>query len=402
MNQKMEVDIEKEAEKIIQLLANTLKMNKDSLCLCGTGDKYENCCLQKNGTELSYMGEAIEACLKLKDSKGLPLEGIPQGLFKAFEEASLKRLKCLYPGCTQTTISCHLIPENILRRSFGGHCLEYKLRDGEPYGQFVKTGIGGAATLPVFCSTHDCAIFKEIDPLDIDFTNKKQLFLLAFKAITFSLRRVQYLLGIDCQTAVFTPVLTLRNLKNNPPAGTNFQINISFLEEQYIRFILNHAFFTKAMDALLVEDYDFFSHSHRSIAYEENIFCAGFLNLSHDLGGNRINSPHVSMGMTFNVFTKNKKLHVLFGCPDGPTKTAYAPFLDQLDRTDDETFITVVNNILTVAVEKPLLPEGFHLDADELKKISQLRQYAGLCLKSSETNIFDLKNKEQAIAFITA
>ncbi|MBU0627521.1 hypothetical protein KKG31_05785 [Patescibacteria group bacterium] len=68
--------------------------------------------------------------------------------------------------------------------------------------------------LRVFCSTHDNDLFKEIDELDIDFNNQKQLFLFALRSISFSLRKVQYLLGIDTQTWFFYPKWFLESPSN--------------------------------------------------------------------------------------------------------------------------------------------------------------------------------------------
>lgn len=57
--------------------------------------------------------------------------------------------------------------------------------------------------LPVFCAKHDNNLFQRIDKLEIDFNNKEQLFSLALKTISFSLRKIQYLLGIDIQAQFF-------------------------------------------------------------------------------------------------------------------------------------------------------------------------------------------------------
>ena len=120
-------------------------------------------------------------------------------------------------------MNCHLVPENVLRSYYGGHCKEYGMEDTSGLS-FVRTGIGKAGGLPVFCNHHDNGLFKEIDQLQICPETKEQYFLFALKAAAFSLRKCQYLLGIDSQIEIIRPFIIQEELK--PTTGSHLTIDI--------------------------------------------------------------------------------------------------------------------------------------------------------------------------------
>ena len=384
--------------KIAAALAKALRIGTDSLCFCGSCEVFGRCCGSNSKEALLFLQNAFDLLEAYKTSQGGKIKSIPLGIWKRCEEASINRLTCVYPGCSRKLINSHLIPENILRSHFGSYCKEYRrMSDNALIGQFVKTATGKAGTLPVFCSEHDNKLFREIDTLEIDFLSQKHLFLLALKAIAFSFRRIQYLSGIDSQVELIRPCWINQN--SNPSMGTHFEINIDFLQEQYIRFIANNGFLRTSIKAYESQQWDFFSYFHCSISYEKALFFGGFLNPSHDLEGRKLNGSGTAIAMSCNIFTKESLLHVILGCPDGQSKASYAGLLEQLRAIGENLFITVINNFLTVAADKPLLPEAVSFTEAELRKINEVRQLAGECLKSPNKT-FDLKNAAQAISFI--
>jgi hypothetical protein len=384
-------------KKIVGLLAKTMKVEFGSPCFCGSGEVFEKCCGSGSKDNLLFLENAFDVAEAYTVSQGGKIKSIPLGIWKKFEKTTLDRFTCVYPGCSQKPISSHLVPENILRSNFGTYCKEYRMSDNAMVMQFAKTGVGKAGSLPVFCSKHDNDIFREIDTLEIDFSSKRQLFLFALKAIAFSSRRVQYLLSMDSQLEIVRPFWIAKN--PNRPAGNHFEINIDTLHEQYIRFITNEDFLKKAMEIYANKNWDSFAYFHRSIPYVKPIFFGGFLNPSHDLEGKKLNTSETAIATSCNLFTKDNFLHVVLGCPDGKSKTSYEGLLKQLASADEEIFITVINNFITVSADKPLLPETTSFSDSELVKIQNLQKFAGECLKSKD-KIFDLKDASQAIRFI--
>ncbi len=392
------IDKAYEADRVAEAIAKTMKVERNSLCFCGSGRKFKKCCGGKSPEDLLFLRSELETAMAYTDSQGGTVKSFPVGIWKKIEEASLGRLKCVYPGCTEPPINSHLIPENILRRNYGDYCMDYRMGEGSMLWQYIRTGVNKAGRLPVFCSKHDNNLFKEVDTLEIDFSSEEQLFLLGLKAIGFSFRRNQYLLGINSQIEIVRPFLIMKHM--TPKAGAQMPpIDISQLTEGYIRFKANKDFLEKTAKAYACQRWNFMSHFHRSLPYNGSIFFAGFVNPSHDLEGRRLNSSKIPTAMSCNIFTKDGTLHIILGCPGNDSKAAYNNFLEQLGATDDKTFITAMNNLITLSADKPLLAEGILFSQSDLEKVPAIQQFAAECLRSSD-KIFDLKNSVQAIKFI--
>jgi hypothetical protein len=387
---------ENEASNVAAVLANVLKIDRNSLCFCGSLRKFKACCGSGSGDNLIFVERALDIAKAYRKSQGGGIKFVPAGIWKKFEKASLSRLRCLYPGCNEKPASCHLIPENILRSNYGGHCKEYKIKDSSGL-EFTEVGIGGAGCLPVFCSKHDHDLFNTIDQLRIDFSSGEQLFPFALKAISFSLRKTQYLLGIDSQIEILRPFLIQEVHRH--PSGSHLTIDISHLQEQYIRFRSVYDFFKDSIKAYESRDWDFYLHLHRPIQHARSIFFAGFFNPSHDLNGRKINNSDQAIAMACNSFTVNGYFHALFSCPRGLSTDLYRDFFKQLEDADERTFITILNNLLTFSTETLLLPETFSPNQDDLQKITSAHQLAARAVKSGGP-IFDLKDANQAITFL--
>jgi hypothetical protein len=111
-------------------------------------------------------------------------------------------------------------------------------------------------------------------------------------------------------------------------------IDVSNLQEQYIRFTSAHNFLMESVKAYESQNLDFFLRFHRSVKYTKPIFFSGFLTLSHDLIGQKINISHEAIGMTC-IFTTDGHLHVLLSCPHKISKELYRGLLRQLELVDE-------------------------------------------------------------------
>jgi hypothetical protein len=81
------------------------------------------------------------------------------------------------------------------------------------------------------------------------------------------------------------------------------------------------------------------------------------------------------------------------------SRKIYSQFLDQLNTTNNETIVSVLNNLLTTSPESILLPQAFSLTENDKQKIKTAREQIILSLKI-DGPVFDLKNDEQSIKFI--
>ncbi len=391
------VSIKNEAQKIVRGLASALELSTHSLCFCGTGKQYGECCEKASADKLIPTEKTFRAALKYSKSQGGQIKSLPVRLFNQFLQKGINKLTCLYPNCTAKPVSCHLIPKNVLRTTFGSHCLDYRMQDGSNQSNFIRTGVGLAGAVPVFCSKHDHDIFHEIDTA-IDITLPKQQFLLALKAVAFSLRRTQILLSVDSQVEIFRPVLMFHSGTSRGRQHTT--ININHLSEQYRRFRIAHSVFQHFVDTLQKEDWDSFAYLRRDVPHGGSLFYAGFTNPSHDLHKQRINTPHVPVHITLNVIARKGNLRVFFACPNNASKEAYATLFQQLEAVDNQTIVNVINTILTVQPETLLLPRGLSLTDDDVAKMKALRVRAKECLASSGNKIFDLSDASQAVQFV--
>jgi hypothetical protein len=128
------------------------------------------------------------------------------------------------------------------------------------------------------------------------------------------------------------------------------------------------------------------------------IFCGAALNPSHDLKLRKINSSKEAVMMSCSIFTAQDGTHVLLSCPSGASQNLYREFLQQLELADEQTFIVVINNLLTASPETLLLPETFALNETDAKKISDAHQVASAALRGCAT--FDPRDPDTSVKFI--
>ena len=229
--------------------------------MCGSGNKYKDCCSIKNTKQLLFLTEIIEKLKKIKFATGTTK--IPKPEWEKMLELSSNRLKCLFPNCSCDTVDCHLIPKNVLRDSYKLFCKTYQPNDDTSKWDFYESTVKSALTEDVFCKPHDNDIFLEVEQLEIDPSNEKHQFLLAFKVIAFALRHVQVLIGIDFASALER----MGELIKNSVPGNHHYPDISDLHIQYIRYTVTHDIFQEVMEAYDKEDWGFFLYFHKKVSY---------------------------------------------------------------------------------------------------------------------------------------
>lgn len=323
---------------------------------------------------------------------------VPQILFRRFHNASLQRLPCLYPGCGAPPVLCHLVPENVLRSRFGGHCLECRWQDKSTHGVLVRMGVGQAGVLPVFCGQHDHQLFKDIDESHDCLALPQHRFLLSLKAIAFALRKIQGLLGFDFQVELFKPFFVQDNLGDSGP--NQIVLNCSFLHGQYAQFASAERLFAESMNAFKASKWDYFSYYERELDYPDPLFFAGPVTPSHDLNRQRIDANNAQGPIICNFFTVDRTLHLLFACPDDATRHSYTQLLEQLRHADEVTFVAVANNFLTISGDKPLLSDKRIITAEDLHRIVDQREEARRCHDPAGKEVFDLRDATKAVPFI--
>ena len=397
----MEDSISNRASDVLHMLARSMKITEESLCLCGSGKLYKYCCGSKSNEEIAFLKKQFEDTVRYRDSQGGHISNIPQGIFLNLQRVLSSRLRCLYPKCDSKPVSCHLIAENILRTHFGGHCLESQLRDDLDHEAFSSTGIGIAGAMPVFCVEHD-RIFFPIDRLDENLLQSPQnRFLLSFKAIAFSLRKIQILLGLDFQVELHRPFLISERLKGSPPSLIPIELDISRFQIQHMRFAWAMKNFQAAVDALQASNWEWFSYHERKVSGYDPIHFSSVVNPPHDLTGKRLNGDGTNIFMASNVLTAGDKQLLLLSAPNDGSSKAYGSLFQQLEKTDDETLVSIINNIMTFSSEKPLLPTSRLISPEDINRIASQKALLDRCLKADCDDVFKLYDPENSVSFFT-
>lgn len=358
MNDFTTSDVAQHALGITRAICAALKVTQDDLCLCGSRQTLQDCC-GKSGAV--FTATSFEKVKRFRDSQGGQVEGIPQGLFNAFISNSSNRLKCLFPSCNKPTVSCHLIPENVLRKAFGSFCLAPRLQDGVEGMSYLETGVKDAGALGVFCGTHDHLLFDPIDDFSSPFDTKKQQFLLALKAIAFSLRRVQISLGIDFQVELFRPFFYME--KNPIPQGAHVNWTISkHFEEQYLRFKIISGLFDASVSLHDRGDFDQLQYLKITLPCSEPRFFLGLVNPLLDLIGTRVNDAQTPVSMTIAGVPKDGFLSLYFASTPS-SRGHYAALFEQLKSASPSAVQEFLDNALKTGQVMPLvpLPQGYSL-----------------------------------------
>ena len=110
---------------------------------------------------------------------------------KARDKARKNHYKCLYPGCSKVTCDCHLVQQHPFVASIAEDGRVYQIKDNvvNPMsGDFsdLKENllpVKQALILPLFCSEHDNALFKDIEYGDIDFESANTFLLFSYRGL---------------------------------------------------------------------------------------------------------------------------------------------------------------------------------------------------------------------------
>ena len=108
-----------------------------------------------------------------------------------------KKWQCLADGCTQNAINSHLLMRHgILNHvAENGKLVELKTRAIEALspGQlpvcFKEVGINQAISYPLFCNSHDTALFSEIEIGEVDYSVYRNIVLYSYRAICAEIRK---------------------------------------------------------------------------------------------------------------------------------------------------------------------------------------------------------------------
>lgn len=106
--------------------------------------------------------------------------------------------KCILHGCNETAINSHLLQRQGILSNIVDQGHFYVLgspnffsfnSEAEALIKFKRIGINEGMSLPIFCSTHDISLFKEIENGNIDFNDYKNQLLFSFRSVCGEIRK---------------------------------------------------------------------------------------------------------------------------------------------------------------------------------------------------------------------
>ena len=119
------------------------------------------------------------------------MQGFWQSFGEARDKARKNHYKCLFPGCGRNAINSHLIQQHPYLESIAENGKLYQIKDNEvnpQSGDFSDSKenllpVKQALILPLFCSEHDNALFKDIEYGDIDFKSANTFLLFSYRGL---------------------------------------------------------------------------------------------------------------------------------------------------------------------------------------------------------------------------
>lgn len=185
---------------------------------------------------------------------------------KAFREAIYNQpnkgfYRCFWPKewCKQKSIRAHSIQNNrvLALLSESGHIVMLKCQqdlDNEPKVDFKMVGRNQATTFTGLCGKHDKELFKLIDDEELDFANKEQLFLLAYRSVLRELHS-KMKAAVDIQS-IYTKAIELGRSDPNIPDEAMQEATIAIYESYMFyryKFSFDMIFQRQSFDDLVHE-----------------------------------------------------------------------------------------------------------------------------------------------------
>lgn len=111
------------------------------------------------------------------------------------KEAGIKSItKCYYPECKANSINSHILQKNgiLSRIATDGHVYDLDLNQfRDPTVQFKRKGLNKVMSFKCFCNKHDTELFKDIENVELDFSQYRTNLLFTIRTAHNELFRKQ-------------------------------------------------------------------------------------------------------------------------------------------------------------------------------------------------------------------
>ena len=296
-------------------------------CLCGSGKKYKNCCIDKeDDVEFSNPLNFRESFSKVK------------------KEARIKQ--CLYPDhatCSERVIGAHSIQNNkILKRiSTNGYVYMPCPKSANPFAGMSKWGRKEATVFTGFCGYHDNEVFKPIENNLFD-KSDYHCFLYAYRCFAMHFHKKQE--SMQIQDAIFKkrPSLITMSDDENPFRGMALAVN----DFEHVR--------TAFDNALMEESYEILTNIIWEFPIASNFAASGFAAPEYDLRNKRIqnllDATAVIEHIFITVFPEADNTYCIISWLKS-NDDLFSELFEQFNLLDIEARKRYINNILPITTE---------------------------------------------------
>jgi hypothetical protein len=96
----------------------------------------------------------------------------PHGLILDYHTIRYENEQCIYPGCSESTVKCHVLSQSSIRQYANGDVTNLQITHRDPYflikpkdawKYFKPLPLKKYPTFHGFCSTHDNDLFQDLD-----------------------------------------------------------------------------------------------------------------------------------------------------------------------------------------------------------------------------------------------
>lgn len=314
------------------------KIERNEKCLCGSGNKYKKCCLNKTDEEI------------YSEEKG----GFNRFLIELEKESHIEL--CMHPDksqCSSKIVDAHSLQNNgvLNRLSTDGEVLMYRSernKKGNIILRIDEIHKNSATTFKGFCNYHDSKLYAPIENKRFNFT-EEQIFLYAYRALCLKGYHSIDELSLFREAFKRTPNRLIENDRGFLENIKATELKVQDFESSKSEFdiaILNNKF--NILETVLLE-----------LDYEILFSCTSSFTPIYDLNGVTLN----------NVFSKEperlKYLYITCIPMEGISyvflsclKTdldVLGKYLDQINSESKENQKIIISNIICCYIENLVL-----------------------------------------------
>ena len=331
-------DIEK-INKIF-LIKNTKIVDEDP-CFCGSGLLFLDCC--KKEAKFWISDKFLNKVIGYAKANAFNVSSIPTSFLNEYNKEFQKKFDiCANPDCHNKCIGSHIFGKSLVKKNFTDtKCKGFEIDDNGKK-QLVQIGTNNDMKYPIFCSSCDNKVFKEIDEIDHDLLDKDNQFLHFLRSMSFQYQFLRSQLAFSHQLVFAYPAIaSARSLYRNDQRKEE-KIDLTWFIENFIRYKYQRKLLRSLWDIYNGNTEKKFSLHVRAITTDNMLFANGIINPQFDLQNKKVIFEKEASILYIALPLSKEKLFIMTFTQD----KEYIQYLDQLYGSNDYKFKKIINSYL--------------------------------------------------------